>query len=78
MGLLQLLKTLSDQGSQANMQAQIDLLRDAIIDLKWTDIHIYATFGILILIFGTIGAVWLHTLDKRLKKVEEMMVLKPV
>lgn len=70
MEFLQILKSLNDQGNQADMQKQIDLLKSSIIDLFWSDIRISVTLGICILIFSTIGAIKIYNLDKRLKKWE--------
>lgn len=70
MELLELLKTLNDQSNQADVQAQIDTLRDAIVML---DAKISFTWWILFLIivaFGILNFFCFWRLDKRLKKNE--------
>ena len=56
------------------MQEQIDSLRDAIIDLNWSDLKIIVVFFFCILFFTTIGALNVYDLSKRLKKVEKMLL----
>jgi len=56
------------------MQEQIDSLRDAIIDLNWSDLKIIVVFFFCILFFTTIGALKVFDLSKRLKKVEKMLL----
>jgi len=70
MELLQLLKTLSDQDSRADTQAQIETLRDAIVIL---DFKITVAWWILFAMICATLALVVYVaskLEKRLKKVE--------
>jgi len=71
MEFLQIFKALNDQGNQADIQAQLDLLKSSIADLLWSDVQIYFTLGICILLFSTIGAIKIYNLDKKLKVAEK-------
>lgn len=70
MELLQLLKTLSDQSSQANMQEQINQLRLSFVEaVKFFGgllIFLVIVFGIFLII----QQIELYRLGKRLKKAE--------
>ena len=70
MELLELLKTMSDQSSRADIQAQIDTLRDAIVmvDHKITGTWwiLFAMICATLILVGYVAA----RLDKRLKRIE--------
>lgn len=70
MELLQLLKTLGDQSSQADIQEQISQLSVAMVDyVKFsTGVQIFLAF--LILTFFIIHEISLYKLNKRIKKIE--------
>jgi len=73
MELLQLLKTLGDQSSQANMQEQINQLRLAIIDFAKFNSRIQIFMSFALGIYIIIHEIRFFCLGKRLKKAEEII-----